>query len=140
MKGTLIKRRYAVRHGFSLLEISLVVVLIGLLTAGAAVALLGRAQATKIRITKSTMNLLKGQISSYMAEGNGAPPASLQVLVDKQYVEKSTLKDAWKQDFYYNPQGASAGQPYTLISFGPDLQAGTADDIDVWTMDITSDE
>jgi len=139
MKSELKSVRYAARGGFSLLEISLVVVLIGLLTAGAAVALLGRSQATKVRITKMTMGNLKGQITSYMAEGDGSPPQSLQVLVSKQYIEKSTLTDAWRQEFYYQAQGTN-GNPFTLISYGPDKQPGTEDDIDYWTMDLTGDQ
>ncbi len=133
------RMRYATRGGFSLLEISLVVVLIGLLTAGAAVALLGRSQSTKVRITKTTMNTLGGQVDSFMAEGNGSPPNSLDVLVQKNYIKASMLDDAWKTQFYFNPQGAN-GRPYTLMSYGPDKQAGTQDDIDFWTMDLTSDE
>ena len=131
--------RYASRGGFSLLEISLVVVLIGLMTAGAAVALLGRSQSTKIRITKTSMYSIRGQIESYMAEGDGSPPSSLELLVQKNLVNASALKDAWKQAYYYNQQGAK-GSPFTLLSYGPDRQSGTEDDIDVWTMDITTDE
>jgi general secretion pathway protein G len=128
----------ASRRGFSLLEISLVVVLIGLLTAGAAVALLGRSESAKVRITKTTMNTLSGQIDSYIAEGNGTPPDTLDKLVPK-YVKQSMLTDAWKQPFYYNAQGTGSGQRYTLMSYGPDRQAGTIDDIDFWTMDLTTD-
>jgi len=131
--------RYAARGGFSLLEISLVVVLIGLMTAGAAVALLGRSKTVKVRITKTTMSSLSGQIDSYMAEGDGSPPSDLNVLVSKKYVKESMLTDAWRQNFYYNPQGTN-GQAYTLLSYGPDKQAGTQDDIDVWTMDLTNNE
>lgn len=138
MQTTCKRRRYEARRAFSLLEISLVVVLIGLLTAGAAVALLGRAQSTKVRITKTTMNTLSGQIESYMAEGDGSPPTSLQVLVDRQFIKASMLTDTWKQPFYFNPQGSN-GRAYTLMSYGPDRQAGTIDDIDFWTMDMTSE-
>lgn len=134
------RRRYESRHAFSLLEISLVVVLIGLLTAGAAVALLGRSNATKVRITKTTLNTLSGQIESYMAEGDGSPPRDLNVLVTKNFIKQSMLTDAWKQPFYFNAAGSTIGRPYTLMSYGPDKQAGTMDDIDVWTMDMTSDE
>lgn len=133
------RMRHAARSGFSLLEISLVVVLIGLLTAGAAVALLGRGEAAKVRITKMTMGNLKGQIESYMAEGDGSPPDSLHTLVNKQYIEKSTLNDAWRQEFYYSPTGTN-GNRFTLMSYGPDRQAGTADDIDYWTMDLAGGE
>lgn len=139
MKSELKSVRYAARGGFSLLEISLVVVLIGLLTAGAAVALLGRSQAVKVRITKTSMNLLKSQIESHMTEGNGSPPASLDILLNKGFIEKGNMNDAWKQQFYYQPTGMN-GRNFTLISSGPDRQLDTADDIDVWTMDLTSDE
>lgn len=138
MTGAHNRRRYATRRAFSLLEISLVVVLIGLLTAGAAVALLGRAQSTKVRITKTTLNTLSGQIESYMAEGDGSPPRDLQLLVDKQFIKISMLTDAWKQPFYFNQQGSN-GRPYALMSYGPDRQAGTEDDIDLWTMDLTGE-
>lgn len=139
MHGSQNRRRYAARRAFSLLEISLVVVLIGLMTAGAAVALLGRAQSTKIRITKTTLNTLSGQIESYMAEGDGSPPPDLQVLVNKDFIKSTMLTDTWKQPFYFNPQGSSA-RPYALMSYGPDRQAGTQDDIDFWTMDLTTED
>lgn len=129
------------RPGFSLLEITLVLVIIGVLMGVAAVNLLGQAERGRIRATEATMTTYKTNISSFMAENNGTPPANLGELVTAQYVQPDAdggpPKDAWDRALYYSPQQTGQGNPYSLISLGKDGEPGTEDDIDLWAIGAT---
>lgn len=129
---------HAARGGFSLLELMLVVVILGLLTTVAAVALLPQAAKAKVRTTKVSMNVIKSGITQYQLEKSRVPD-SIQVLMP-EFIEEGNLVDGWKNPFYYaaTPNGA---RPYTLLSGGPDGDIETPDDnIDVWTMDFEDDQ
>ncbi|MEZ6244040.1 MAG: type II secretion system protein GspG [Phycisphaerales bacterium] len=128
------RRRHS-RPGFSLLEITLVLVIIGMMMAVAAVSLLGNAKRASIKTTKISMTTIQSAIKNYMLEHAGTPPASLNVLVTDDYLENKALKDSWDQPFYYTLNSADQLHPYQLISNGPDKQPGTEDDINIWTMD-----
>ncbi|MFI4897770.1 MAG: type II secretion system protein GspG [Phycisphaerales bacterium JB059] len=121
------------RPGFSLLELTLVLVIMGMLMAVAAVNLVGRAKGARVSTTKASMSVIKASIESYMAEKDGSPPPSLQSLAPS-YLQADKLKDAWKQDFFYSATSVSPDRPFQLVSMGPDKELGTEDDIDVWTM------
>ncbi len=128
-------RMRTARPGFSLLELTLVLVIMGMLMAVAAVNLVGRAGAARERTTRASMTVIQSSIETFMAEKDGSPPPTLQSLAPA-YLQANKLKDAWKQDFYYSPTSSSAERAYELISKGADKEIGTEDDIDVWTMDL----
>lgn len=128
--------RMMARPGFSLIEITAVILLIGILAAGAAVAILPQVQKAKINTTKSSMRTIKSAINTYMVENN-QPPSSVMALIPG-YLEESSATDAWNNPYYYavTTGGTNA---YTLISGGPDGNLTTPDDnIDLWTMDLTN--
>lgn len=132
-RGT--RARRGTRPGFSLLEITLVLVIIGMLMAVAAVNLLGGAERARKRTTTISMKTIQTSIKDYQLNHAGSPPSSLSVLVTEKYLEDSALKDAWDQPFYYSVAATSQDQPYQLISNGPDKTPGTEDDMSVWTLD-----
>ncbi|GJM18977.1 MAG: hypothetical protein DHS20C14_11900 [Phycisphaeraceae bacterium] len=137
-------RRYrplpGTRHAFSLLELTLVLVIIGLLMGVATVALVRRGEDARIQTTQASMNVYKGHIQSYMVQKSGSPPASLAELVTAGYVEATNAglptPDAWEMQFYYSPEKTDSGRPFSLISAGPDKEFGTVDDIDLWTIGL----
>ncbi|MCA9298615.1 MAG: type II secretion system protein GspG [Phycisphaerales bacterium] len=124
------------RRGFSLLELTLVLVIIGLLAGVAAVNLVGGAERAAIRTTKTSLETVKAAINSYYVT-ESSYPENLQVLILTKYLEDKPLKDGWDQPFYYAVPGMN-GREFTLISTGKDKEAGTEDDIDVWTMNEDS--
>jgi len=128
--------RLHARPGFSLVELTAVLVILGLLMAGAAVAVPGYIKKASIRTTKSSMTVIKTQIDAYSAENTGNAPPSLAVLVPS-FMDEKSLIDSWKREYYYLPTPGSP-HPYTLISEGPDQELGTDDDINIWTMDVTT--
>ncbi len=121
------------RRGFSLLELMLVLAIIGVLMAVAAVNVLGAGGRAKARATMASMGTIKTALQSYQLE-QSAYPVDLTTLVKAKYLEDKKNGDGWGRPFYYAVPGAN-NQPYDLISFGEDGQGGTADDINVWTME-----
>lgn len=122
------------RAGFSLLEITLVLVIIGILMAVAAFNFVGQGDKARIRATKITLGVVKNGLDVYKTDNGNFPDTWNTFLASKIMSPDKKLEDAWTQALRYSAPGRN-GKPYDLISVGPDGQAGTPDDISVWTMD-----
>lgn len=125
-------RMRTARRAFSLLELVLVMVIIGLLASVAAFNLVGQAQSARVEASKQSIMVIEKALKSYNFN-NGAFPTTaqgIQALVPK-YLEKPPL-DGWKREFdYYSP--APQGQfDYVIISRGKDGIPDTEDDVRSW--------
>lgn len=125
---TQIARRAA---AFTLLEMMLVVVIIGVLASVAVYAIGSRGTAAKVGATKASMTTVQGAVLQYHLEKSAYPP-TIDALVPNYLPKKP--KDGWKRDFQYMTPSPS-GQPYDIVSYGEDGVPGGTDDISVWTMD-----
>lgn len=124
-------RLAASRTGFSLLELTLVIAIIGVLSAVAAFSFGGFAGRAKIAASKTSMNTIRTALMAYEGEYSSFPP-DLGTLKRTKYLdETNTLKDGWNEDFGYRVPGRN-GRKYDLFSKGEDKQVGTEDDISVW--------
>jgi general secretion pathway protein G len=127
-------------RGFSLLELSLVIVIIGLLMGVAAFSLVGGQKRAAIKTTKATLNQYKTAIQQFTVDHAGTPPAALTDLVagSAPYLEPNNAgqppSDAWDQQLFYAVPGPN-GRPFALMSAGPDKQFRTEDDIDLWSVE-----
>lgn len=122
------------RPGFSLLELLLVLVILGLLAGVAAFNLVGAGEKARVRTTEQSMDTIKGAIDSFQIE-KGRVPNTLEELFGSGLLDATKSRtDAWSRAFYYSPEASIEGQNFRLISYGKDGQLGTPDDIDVWTM------
>lgn len=119
--------------GFSLLELTLVLAIMGILIAVAAVAIGGQGDRAKKKATEATLNVLKGQLRAYHLEHSSYPP-DLRTLITAKFIEDGGLKDGWNRDLIYDPRGRDTDHPFVLGSPGANGTPGDADDIDVWTM------
>ncbi len=127
-------RKLVRSRGFTLLEMMLVVLIIGMLAAAVAWNFAGQGDKARIGTTKKNLATIQQMLTAYQLE-KGSYPASLQALVPEFAAKLS--QDGWNRDFvYYTP--SPDGKPYALFSQGPDGTTGGVDDINVWTMDQNS--
>ena len=128
------------RAGFTLIELMIVIVILGLLAALVAPKFLKRGEEAKITTTKVQMKNMEQALKWYKLHNSFYPTTEqgLKALVEKPETEPvpknwkgpymdEVPKDAWGNDFIY----ISDGKHFTLISPGPDGEEGTEDDIKV---------
>lgn len=120
--------------GFTLLEMMLVVVIIGILATVVVVNLAGGAGTARRGATVSIISQVKSAITQYYGKYGSYPVSIAQLASGTNPLLEKVPKDAWKRDLVYITPGLE-GRPYTLYSLGEDGLANTADDIDVWRLD-----
>ncbi len=134
----------SLRAGFTLIEIMMVVMIIGLLAGVAAYTLgdnLGVAKDTKI---KSDLQTISTQLMVYESM-NGFPPSSeqgLKALVQQpssapaprnwRQLLKEVPLDPWGMEYQYTAPGKRNSDGYDLFSAGKDRIPGTEDDMGNW--------
>jgi len=77
----------------------------------------------------------KGQV--YFIEDVGEGPQAREVMVPDYLAEDTEVDDAWGNRFTYFSED---GQDYTMVSFGPDREAGTLDDLILHSGEFVSPE
>lgn len=113
-------------RGFTLLELMVVLLIIGLLMSVAAYNFIGTADSGRAKTTAMSMKTVEGALKQYYLEAGSYPP-SLTNLVPK-YMEELP-KDAWRRDFVYFPNTTDTTK-YTLYSTGKSGEQGNEDNID----------
>lgn len=127
------------RTGFTLVELLLVIVIIGVLAGMVVTNLSGRSQQARIARARSD---IRGQLSlalDMFEQDTGRLPTTsegLDVLVGDPgipgwrgpYVKGGLKPDPWGTAYAYTLNDANQ-RHYTLKSAGPDRQLGTSDDI-----------
>jgi len=128
------------RRAFTLIELMVVIVILGLLAALVAPKFLKRGEEAKVTTTQVQMKNIEQALKLYKLHNNFYPTTEqgLKALVEKPetepipknwkgpYLDK-VPKDAWGNDFIY----VSDGKHFTLVSPGPDGEEGTEDDLKV---------
>jgi general secretion pathway protein G len=127
------------KKGFTLIEVLLVVVIIGILVGIAIPRLGGRVRQAQIAAAEADVNNIGMALRLYEVD-NGTYPSSLQALINKPgnapnwrgpYLEKGLPKDPWGNDYIYQSPGTRNPHSYDLKSYGPD-GVESADDIGNW--------
>jgi len=125
--------------GFTLLEIMVVLVIIGVMAAIVAPRFIERADEAKVTATRSQMSNIAQALKLYRLHSSHYPTTSegLAVLTQsgkngKRYMD-SLPKDAWGNDFVYLSPGVHGD--FDLLSYGADGRPGGAEfdaDIGNW--------
>lgn len=129
----------AANRGFTFIEIMLVVLIIGILTAVVVPRMAGQTDKARATSTKAQMESLKTALQQFELRAGRFPTTQegLEALVKKpsdlvddewDKTMDSVPADAWKQEFLYKSPGDD-GRDYDLISKGKDKQENTDDDI-----------
>ena len=140
-----INGKFGIRSGFTLIEIMLVVIIIGVLAAMVVPRFAGRTEQAKKARAASDIAAIGLGLDLYELD-LGQYPASLTELVAKEapaglsqegrekwngpYLKKGLPKDPWGRDYQYNKE-SQHNQDYDLFSLGSDGQPGN-DDVANW--------
>lgn len=137
------------RRGFTLIEILVVIIVLGMLAALVGPRILGRVSEAKGATARTQIELLGLALDSYRLD-NGRYPTSEQGLTALNetpareplppnwrgpYLRKTIPVDPWGRPYVYRSPGESNPAAYDLFSLGRDGQPGGSDedaDIQSW--------
>jgi general secretion pathway protein G len=131
-------------RGFTLIEIMLVVIIIGVLVAMVAPRLAGRSQEAKEAAARADINSHLSAALDMFELHNGRYPSSAEGLAALRtapqgatewkgpYLKRAVPMDPWGKAYVYRSPGQHNREDYDLFSVGPDGAEGTADDVTNW--------
>ena len=139
--------------GFTLIEIMVVVIILGILATIVLTNVMGREDEARINAAKVQIRLLEGALDGFKLD-NGFYPTTdqgLDALIRKPetgripakwkeggYLKPARIpKDPWGNDYHYYAPG-NEGREYEIISYGADGEQGGEkknSDIESWKMD-----
>jgi general secretion pathway protein G len=137
-------------HGFTLIEIMVVVVILAILGTLVAPQILSRIDEARVTKAKNDLRLYESALDMYKMDNFKYPTGEegLQALVQKPndpnltnwradgYV-KQLVKDPWGHDYVYVTPGTN-GAPYDLYTLGADGQPGGSGlDADIYSREMT---
>ncbi|MEW6536156.1 MAG: type II secretion system major pseudopilin GspG [Candidatus Auribacterota bacterium] len=130
------------QRGFTLVELMLVVIILGVLATMAVVKFTGRAQEAKVQTAKgeiagayaTALQLYEIDTGKYPGEeGLTALKSSSAKGWKGPYIKTKSFNDPWGNPYQYKCPGTHNQDDYDLYSFGPDGQEGGGDDITNWS-------
>lgn len=122
--------------GFTLIEVMVVIVILGVLAALIVPNVMGRSEKAKIDTTQITLKGVAGALDQYKLDNGHFPtmqeggldalvnqPATAKNWMPGGYVKGGYPKDSWKNDIQYVVPGKD-DRPFDLYSFGADGKEG----------------
>jgi len=125
------------QHGFTLIEMLVVLVIIGMLAGLVGPKLFGRVDSSKVKTAEVQIKMFKGSLETFRLDVGRFPTQAegLQALNQSPaeerarahwhgpYLDQDVPLDPWGNPYQYSVPGAN-GQPFALYSLGGDNQRG----------------
>jgi general secretion pathway protein G len=138
------KRSKKAKAAFTLIELLLVVVIIGILAAIVVPRLVGRSMDAQIAQAKGNITSFANALKLYELDNGFFPTTDqgLQALIEmpagepqpkkwRKYLDAAAIPlDPWGKPYVFLNPGIKDPNGFDLFCLGPDGQEGTADDID----------
>lgn len=135
---------FSKQQGFTLIEVMVVVVILGILAALIVPNVIGQGDKARVGTTKSTLSTVANALDLYKLDNHQYPstqegldalihkPAAAKNWLEGGYIKGGLPKDGWDNDLQYVSPG-SGGKPYELYSFGGDgKEGGEGTDADIY--------
>ena len=126
------------RSAFTLIELLLVLVILGVLAAVVVPKFTGRTEDAKIKACQAEMSGVMTALGTYEVDCGSYPTTDQGLLAlvqnpgidawKRPYLPKVPV-DPWGHDYIYRSPGSN-GKDFDLMSMGPDGREGGGDDID----------
>ena len=134
------------RRAFTLLEVLMVIVILGILAALIVPQFMGTGEKARIDLTGVKIKSLNSQLETFRMHCSRLPTTEegLEVLLTKPddetlegkwagpYLQGGIPRDAWNRELRYEYPGTYNETGYDLSSAGPNGQFGDDDDITNW--------
>ncbi len=133
------------RNGFTIVEIMVVVIILGLLAAFIVPGMFKKLGAAKTKIARSKMAIIEGALEQFAIncgrlptdeEGLDAlliPPPELEETWGPKYLKDSQIIDPWDNPYIYVLEGVINTGSYDLISLGADgAESGEGENADIF--------
>lgn len=136
-------RHIQARRAFSLMELLLVLVILGILAALVVPRFAGRTEDARRKAAQADVSSIETVLGAFEID-NGRYPTNeegLQALLTSPsgvtgwrgpYLTRGMPKDPWNNDYIYRYPGQKNPNGYDLYSVGPDGREGGDDDIGNW--------
>lgn len=142
-KGCVIIRLLKNESGFTLMELMVVIVIIGVLAAIAIPSMSKQVDKTKVKRAMVELKAMKTAVDVYKAEKGSYPTTSQINNALKDYginFGSASFKDPWEKPYVYSTDNNIAPSAYKLVSYGPDGGVTIIDDNIVATGDTNPAE
>ncbi len=129
-------------RGFTLVEMMVVIVIIGILAAVVTTQVISHADKARVTATKAAIVDLDAKVQIFKLNHHRLPENLDDLRIMPSYIDptswpqggyyKKELRDGWDNKFEYRKPGTN-GQPYDIISFGEDGRPGGEGNMeDLW--------
>ncbi|MBK8479978.1 MAG: type II secretion system protein GspG [Proteobacteria bacterium] len=123
--------RGAASEGFTLIEIMVVVMIIGLIVGSVGFVAFNRFKTAQIKSAQAIVKTVEGAIEMYMMDHNGECPKNVGELRSQRILSKEP-KDPWNEVIIFRCPGEKNSDGADVFSKGPDKKEGTEDDLKNW--------
>ncbi len=139
MQSKIKQKTHAAQSGFTLIEVMVVIVILGILAALIVPNVIGQGDKARVGTTKSTLSTTASALDLFKLDNSRYPttqegldalihkPADAKTWPNGGYIKGGMPKDGWGNDLQYIVPG-SEGKPYDLYSFGADGKEGGDED------------
>lgn len=140
------RTQHGSRAGFTLAELMVVIVIIGLLATLVVPNVISKLGKANIAKAKADITAISDAVKSFAIENGGRFPDGLEALVTPDanghsYLDSEVVpKDPWGNEYAFEP-APSGSQKFRVISYGKDgVPGGEGDDTDIDNIKIKNQE
>lgn len=117
-------------QGFTLLELLVVIVIIGLLAGYVAPRYFSQVGKSEVQVARAQIDSLEKALDQYRLDKRRYPTAEEGLMAIQPYLKKTLPNDPWGHPYVYRASGASGD--FEVISLGRDGKSGgSGEDADI---------